>query len=679
MIIILCQHLAFSYDDSFTVVVNNYRYNGGGNYLNYLNTHGCDIIPNDESRIVYSTQYDMVQGEDLGQARNLLAEYIRQVGTIAPTITSTWKIVDDHTAQFAVLSTTDMHGRVTTNDISTQKEDPNSMERVASAVAQEREAFGDRTLLIDNGDTLQGTLTMQYATSQRADEENPMLLAMTKLGYDAWVMGNHEFNYTPAVRDTQTMLAEKNGIAVLSGNIVLQEDGVDFLGDKSEKGACFYLPYTLKTIDFGEDRSVRVAVIGLSNAANATWDLATNYPNLQFSSPENPEGLLSYEIDQWTTLIKENDLADIIIVSAHSGRSTDDGIEAASLEAQAISGIAASHGVDLLIYGHDHAADMSTVTDADGRSVALINGGGTALTKTVFTVSFDENGRYAGYTLTNDLLKLANFKGDEALGAEMQPWYDETYAWASAPLGTFDKGWNDYAAQTQGKSNTDLVLKQTKLLDLVHKGQIWSSWQSHEDQGIEGATVSICSAVFGQEDGVLSFTPQDGDVISTLDLSKLYRYANNLLCAVDMTPAQLYGWMSATADMLDIRDGQPALGEGVSIYGVDTFYGVDYVFDLTKPLGERVTSATIGGVALTDMTESIRVVLNSYRLSGGYGFYDVTGLTEADCCWTASTNLGADRAPVPTMLGEYVAHMRTVTPDDAVTHGFDSTWSIVTE
>lgn len=94
----------------------------------------------------------------------------------------------------------------------------------------------------------------------------------------------------------------------------------------------------------------------------------------------------------------------------------------------------------------------------------------------------------------------------------------------------------------------------------------------------------------------------------------------------------------------------------MSIYGVDSFYGVDYTFDLTKPLGERVTAASIDGTDLLEMDGLIRVTLNSYRLSGGYGFLEATGLTEADCCWTASQYLGADRAPVPTQLGEYVAH-----------------------
>jgi hypothetical protein len=85
-------------DQEFTVVVNNYRYNGGGDYVKYLNEHGCSFTPNDPDRIIYSTQFDMIQGEDEGQARTLLTRYIEQEteahGGITPTILSDWRILD---------------------------------------------------------------------------------------------------------------------------------------------------------------------------------------------------------------------------------------------------------------------------------------------------------------------------------------------------------------------------------------------------------------------------------------------------------------------------------------------------------------------------------------------------------------------------------------------------------
>ncbi len=582
------------------------------------------------------------------------------------------------TYSFAVLSTTDMHGRSTANDVSTQKEDMNSMLRVATAVAKERAEYGkENTILIDNGDTIQGTLVAQYAITQNADKENPMITAMKYIGYDVWGMGNHEFNFTPEQRDAQTNLADKAGIAVLSANLTLIKDGTNFRGEPAAAGSSYYDPYIIKTLDAGSGRTVRVAIIGIGNAANATWDLATNYPNLQFSNLDNPNGELENEINKWTKKITDEDLADIIVVAAHTGRGGNDGYD---LESQAYTGVTKSHGVDLLIYGHDHRANIETVKNADGKEIYIVNGGGTTLTKNVFTVSFDEKGKVSDFTVTADSVKLSGEEDDKTLAETLQPWYDDTYAWASAPLGKFDNGWNAVSSEAEGKTNNDMVLSQTQLTSFIHKAQIWASWQSYEEKGIEGAVVSIASPVFGTASGgVLSFVPSDGSSVSTLELSKLYRYSNNLLCAVDMTPQQLYNWMSAVADMYAIKDGKPAVAEGVSIFGLDTFYGVDYTFDLTKPAGERVVSASINGVDLLKMEGKIRVTLNSYRLSGGYGFFEATGLTEADCCWTASQYLGADRAPVPTLIGEYVAHMGTVSPTDKVSHGTDSKWTLLTE
>lgn len=582
------------------------------------------------------------------------------------------------THQMVVLSTTDMHGRSTALDAATQGEYSDSMLRVSSAVESVRKEFGDDMIIIDNGDTIQGNLTAQYAINYHPDRVNPMIEELAYIGYDVWGIGNHEFNFLPEMRNQQVMYAEQMGMDVLAANIVLKEDGLNVHSEEVKAGEPFYDPYTVRTIEFEDGLSVKVAIIGLSNAANHTWDLETNYPGLQFSSLENPDGLLEYEINKWVSIVEERENPDIIIVTAHSGAGTDDGVTASFLlEAQALTGARKSSGVDLFIYGHDHTANITSVTDLDGKTLSLVNGGGNNLTKSVFTLEFDESGDLASYSVESSLLPLADYANDERLSRIMTPWYISTYEWASSPLGTFDGGWNAYRSQAEGKTNDDMVLEQNKLMDFIHKAQIWSSWQNYESDGIEGATVSIASAVFGKnEDGTLSFVPSDGDTVSTLELSLLYRYSNNLMCAIEMTGEQLYSWMSTVADMLCVSDGKAAFKEGTSIYGVDTFYGLDYIFDLSKPEGERVVKAEINGTDIRGM-DSIRVALNSYRLSGGYGFAEATGLSEADCFWTASTYLGSDMAPVPTQLGEYVKAMGVVTPDDEVSHGYESTWSII--
>ncbi len=666
-------------DAVFTVVLNNYRYNGGGNYVAYLNANGCEFTPNDPERIIYSTQYDMIQGEDLGQARNMLANYIRLKETVDPTIDSTWSVVSSEPQAdyaFTVLTTTDMHGRSTSKDVANQKDDVNSLVRAATIVGEIRAKYGDDTILIDAGDTIQGNLVAQYAVNFKADEVNPMMAAMDALDYDVWVMGNHEFNFTPEQRDTQIKFAQEAGISVLSGNIVVVEDGKNIHGEDVASGAPYYDPYVIKVMEDGAGHQIRVGIIGLSNAANHTWDLATNYPNMQFSSLENAEGLLSYEIDKWTKKLLDENLADIIIVAAHSGKGNT---ETFQLENQTLRAAQATKDVDMIVYGHDHTPTNEYVKNAAGEDVLLVNGGGSSVTQTTFYVNFSEDGALKDVVIDSRSHALANAADDAAIAELNQKWYDDTYDWASAPVGTFDGGWTAVKGETEGKDNNLMVTAQNPLVDFVHKGQIWASWQNYESDGIEGATVSIGSAVFKTNaDGSVEFVPVDGATISTLELSKLYRYSNNLLCAIDMTGEQLYNWMNMVADKYAVNEeGQVVLGEGISVFGVDTFYGVDYTIDLTKEKGSRLTAATINGVDIREIAEPIRCTLNSYRLSGGYGFAEATGLSEADCCWTASQYLGADRAPVSTQLGEYVAAMGTVAPSDKVSHGYDTTWSII--
>lgn len=570
----------------------------------------------------------------------------------------------------AVLSTTDMHGRAASKDVATGKDDLASMPRVATRVNEVRENFGSNMIVIDNGDTIQGTLLAQYAINYKMDEINPMVSAMSYIGYDVWTMGNHEFNFLPKQRDTQVLFAQNNDISCLSGNVTLLEDGVNVNGDKAKAGSPYYQPYEIFNFKFDDGLKAKVAVIGLGNAANANWDLATNYPNLTFSSLDNPDGLLAKEIDKWVSVVRNKEKADIVIVAVHSGLGKADEF---SLESQTLMAAQTTSGVDLIICGHDHQPNITITKNSEGKDVSIVNGGGKALTESIVTINFEKD-KVTGLNIESKLTSLDSVNPDESLSAMMDNWYNDTYAWASAPIGTFDNGWNSVKAEADGKSNNDMILSQTALMDFIHKAQIWCTWQS---EGVEGATVSFASPVFGTDaNRNLSFVPTDGDTISTLELSKLYRYSNNLLCAVELTGQELYNWMNCVANMYCIKDGKVAMGEGVSIYGLDTFYGVDYEIDPSKENDSKLVKAEINGIDVRKI-DSVKVALNSYRLSGGYGFAEATGKSEADCFWTASQFLGSDRAPVPTQIGEYVKAMGVVSPSDKVAHGFDSTWKVV--
>ena len=273
---------------------------------------------------------------------------------------------------------------------------------------------------------------------------------------------------------------------------------------------------------------------------------------------------------------------------------------------------------------------------------------------------------------------MADYKNDKKLEQAVNPWYKETIAWAERPLGKFTGGWNKVAFETKNKTNEDLLVKQTEVANLIHKVQIWASWQDPQQKG---ATVSVSSPCLQlNSDQKIEFTPQDGDTVSILNLSLLYRFSNNLICMVDMTPEQLYAWMNKIANNLMIdENGNPKLRPDASLHGTDTFFGVDYTFDLTKPEGQRVVKATINGQDLKTMKEPIRVVMNSFRIAGSHGFKETTGLTEDNAIWLSSPNDKDNVLSIQDEMALYLKQMKKVTPKDTVEHVQNTTWNIITK
>ena len=156
---------------------------------------------------------------------------------------------DDY--HLTVMGTTDLHGSALNWDYFKNAEYDDSahndvgLAKVSTLVNQVRADKGKRnTLLIDAGDTIQGTsLAYYYAKvepiSQRV--EHPMAAAMNAIGYDAAAVGNHEFNYgIPYLRTFEKQL----DFPLLAANAL--DDGT---------GRPAFQPYVIKTVRPGRTAS----------------------------------------------------------------------------------------------------------------------------------------------------------------------------------------------------------------------------------------------------------------------------------------------------------------------------------------------------------------------------------------------------------------------------------------
>ena len=102
------------------------------------------------------------------------------------------------TATLAVLETTDLHFNVRSYDYFKLAEDKTyGFERTATLIRAARKEFAN-TLLVDNGDTIQGTALADYEAEVKpipCTQQLSMYKAMGALSFDAGTLGNHEFNY----------------------------------------------------------------------------------------------------------------------------------------------------------------------------------------------------------------------------------------------------------------------------------------------------------------------------------------------------------------------------------------------------------------------------------------------------------------------------------------------------
>ncbi|MFL6230371.1 MAG: metallophosphoesterase, partial [Pyrinomonadaceae bacterium] len=98
-------------------------------------------------------------------------------------------------AWVTILATTDLHGNVLPVDYYTNKLDARGLAKAATIIRAARKENPGGTLLVDSGDTIQGT-PLEYVHNKMDNAPpDPMMLAMNALSYDAMAVGNHEYNF----------------------------------------------------------------------------------------------------------------------------------------------------------------------------------------------------------------------------------------------------------------------------------------------------------------------------------------------------------------------------------------------------------------------------------------------------------------------------------------------------
>ena len=152
-------------------------------------------------------------------------------------------------------------------------------------------------LLIDSGDTIQGTPLAYYHNKKNNKPPDPMMLAMSALSYDAMAVGNHEYNFGLKVLEKARSEAKFPWLSANTYN----------------KGTnkTHYQPYIVKEI-----AGVRIAILGLTTPGIPTWENAPNYAGLEFREPLR-------EAKSGCRCLRGKERADVVVIAMHMGLEQD--------------------------------------------------------------------------------------------------------------------------------------------------------------------------------------------------------------------------------------------------------------------------------------------------------------------------------------------------------------------
>ena len=477
------------------------------------------------------------------------------------------------TAHITILSTTDLHGNIYPIDYNTNKPGARGLARVATLVKQVRKE-NSNLLMLDSGDTIQGTPLTFYHARVNNRAPDPMMSVMTALGYDAMAVGNHEYEFG---LDVLQKARSEAGFPWLSANTY--KKGTD---------EPYFTPFVVKLVS-----GVRVGIIGLTTTGMPSLDDPQRYySRIELRDPVS-------EAKKWTSILRENERVDLVIIAMHMGLEVDlrtgekfpgqmPNENAAVAIAQNVAGI------DVILMGHTHREVASTfingvlLAQAEkwGRSVARADvylerpgnaGRWRVAAKSSRTISTNDQ------TPDGEVLRIA-----ESYHRETQNWLDQVIGSSAVELTAGEERFHD-----------------TAILDLVHRVQLeWS-----------GADVSLA----------MTLNPKariPKGAVTVRDIIGLYEYEATPI-VVEVTGQQMkeslehsarhFGPYKPNTPLSELTD------ERFPSYTYDVAEGISYELDISKPVGQRIQNMTFRGEAVS-MAQKIRLATITFRVNGGAGY-----------------------------------------------------------
>lgn len=468
-------------------------------------------------------------------------------------------------ARIQVLGTTDLHGRVRAQDTFTLRPAAQGWAKVASLIRAQR-AQNPHTILVDCGDTLQGEPVNYVRQALHPELPEPSVAIMNALGYAAMAVGNHDFDFGPAVlRDAEKRAA----FPFLSANAL------------GPKGKSAFPDHTVVTVD-----GVRVVLVGFTTPATVALVEPEQLGDLRFQDPVAIAKVL-------VPRLRERERADVVIALVHGGLGSANGREGD--ENMALRLAEQVPGLDAIFTGHTHQAIQ---TEYKGTPILQAQAHGRALAVVDLTLR-KERGRWELVRRTGKVLPVTEDTPEDA----------EALALAAPALAAADRYLDTAATTLQVDLDSRWArMEDTPLMQLFHQVQ----------RQVTGAQLSAASCP-----GAKLFIPKGPT--SVRQFWALAPYENRV-ARIRITGEQLKRYLEHAARHYTFSWEPELYQRDSSPDQFDTVDGVSYALDLGKAPGGRVQNLSFQGKPVRP-DQVFTLALSTYRLRGGGGYVTAMGWT----------------------------------------------------
>lgn len=498
-----------------------------------------------------------------------------------------------------IIYTSDTHGHVYPVDYPTGKKENSGLLNMACQTRKD-----GNTLILDGGDTLQGTPFSQYYIAHSQEYSfHPMAEAFNALGCDYYTLGNHDFNFGyEALReyigamDAQCLCAN---LEDLGGELGVKKDVIHVL-----------------------ENGLRVGITGIVTDYVMIWEQSRNLERLRVT-------------DAFTAAKAEceklKSQCDICLCIYHGGFEEDlvNGQVLSISKENIACKIARELEFDLLLTGHQHMLVEGVLLGGTYAVQPAANAGHYVeleVEETVRAPGDKANGTVQdtdlhGFSIKSSVIQVEAHHGEQPY-QKLLPVEEAVQKWLDEPVGIL-------AEEIKPEEKLQAALYGSRLAALFNEVQL-------DCTGADFSCTSLGNRPVGLKRRV-----------TMRDICGAYLFANTLV-VLEVGKEEIKAALERCASYFVLKDGEPQVSDEflkpkIEHYNYDFYAGLDYEFDLRKPVGERVVRLRKSdGTRLTD--RKYRLVTSNYRATGTGG-YEAIG--NCPVLWRGATEM-------PELIADYI-------------------------